>query len=202
MRCGNGHTHGSVAEVRVCYGVPPRGAAGVPEAPRVVMTASPVPSLERARERKMNNVFPFPAELLYGMREGRYAVEYMGAMQFVRISEIKPFKSGKPRAFVGSFKLQTQHSDDLVDRYVVHPNGSYLAYTSMVSVKMVAILKGIYLDPWLANLRYGAELGQCCRCGKSLTDERSRYYGIGPECEGHWPNIIERVNADLGVYAA
>jgi hypothetical protein len=33
-----------------------------------------------------------------------------------------------------------------------------------------------------AVLRYGAELGQCARCARSLTDEESRAHGLGPEC--------------------
>jgi len=33
-----------------------------------------------------------------------------------------------------------------------------------------------------AGLRYGTELGQCCRCNRHLTDETSRTLGIGPEC--------------------
>lgn len=33
-----------------------------------------------------------------------------------------------------------------------------------------------------AALRYGKEIGQCCRCNRHLTDETSRAMGIGPEC--------------------
>lgn len=31
---------------------------------------------------------------------------------------------------------------------------------------------------------YGQELGRCCRCNRTLTDETSRRLGIGPECRG------------------
>ena len=33
-----------------------------------------------------------------------------------------------------------------------------------------------------AALRYGQELGECCRCGRHLTDDESRAAGIGPSC--------------------
>jgi hypothetical protein len=33
-----------------------------------------------------------------------------------------------------------------------------------------------------AAARYGRELGRCCRCNRTLTDETSRSLGIGPEC--------------------
>lgn len=29
---------------------------------------------------------------------------------------------------------------------------------------------------------FGIELGRCCRCGRTLTDETSRALGLGPEC--------------------
>lgn len=32
---------------------------------------------------------------------------------------------------------------------------------------------------------YGQEIGRCCRCNRSLTDETSRAAGIGPECAKH-----------------
>lgn len=47
--------------------------------------------------------------------------------------------------------------------------------------------KGIVLaliaqDPQAAMLRYGVELGECGHCGRTLTNEVSRSYGIGPIC--------------------
>jgi hypothetical protein len=45
-----------------------------------------------------------------------------------------------------------------------------------------AILAKIAADPKGAMLRYGVELGHCGHCGRELTDETSRAYGIGPVC--------------------
>jgi len=36
--------------------------------------------------------------------------------------------------------------------------------------------------PQEAMLRYGREIGECGRCGRHLTDETSRAYGLGPDC--------------------
>jgi hypothetical protein len=40
----------------------------------------------------------------------------------------------------------------------------------------------------------------CSKCGKKLTHGRSRYYGIGPECEEFWPEVINFINETKGVY--
>lgn len=50
-----------------------------------------------------------------------------------------------------------------------------------------AIAAKIGADPEAASLRYGRELKQCGRCGRTLTDETSRERGIGPTCaEKSW----------------
>lgn len=46
---------------------------------------------------------------------------------------------------------------------------------------VAGILERISQDPDAAA-RYGRELGRCCRCNRTLTDETSRELGIGPEC--------------------
>lgn len=47
---------------------------------------------------------------------------------------------------------------------------------------LTAVLEGILADPEGAGLLYATELGRCCRCRRTLTDETSRERGIGPEC--------------------
>lgn len=43
------------------------------------------------------------------------------------------------------------------------------------------ILARIAADPD-AGPRYGWEIGRCCMCNRTLTNDESRAYGIGPEC--------------------
>lgn len=45
-----------------------------------------------------------------------------------------------------------------------------------------AILEKIAGDPLAASAAYGRELGVCGVCGRALTDEDSRAFGIGPVC--------------------
>jgi hypothetical protein len=47
---------------------------------------------------------------------------------------------------------------------------------------LTAVLEGILADPAAAGLLYATQLGRCCRCRRTLTDETSRALGIGPEC--------------------
>lgn len=50
-------------------------------------------------------------------------------------------------------------------------------------VTSLGLLRKIVADgPKAASIRYGRELGECGRCGRTLTDEASRAAGIGPVC--------------------
>jgi len=139
-----------------------------------------------------------PVEMLLDIREGRYAIDPtgVGPLRFIRVSEMK----NKNSRHKGWKIFQTQHSDDLVTRVRISPNGKLVEKISWTNDQLTETALAIITDPWGAAIRYGQELGQCCRCGKSLTDERSRWYGIGPECEILWPEVIYEVNENRGPY--
>ena len=44
------------------------------------------------------------------------------------------------------------------------------------------VLRKIAADPKEAMLRYGREIRKCGRCGKKLTNDESRKFGVGPDC--------------------
>ena len=143
------------------------------------------------------NMFPFPAELLFDMREGNYAVTLpdRDKLTFVRLNFVKPYRDGRVRKYQGCAVLSTQHGEQRIKRFVVRPDGKYRILSRGVSEHMAAALLGLIMsDPRGSAARYGQELGHCCRCGKALTDERSRYYGIGPECERSWPDLIAEID--------
>lgn len=48
----------------------------------------------------------------------------------------------------------------------------------------VQVIDEIAKDARGAMLTYGREIGKCGHCGRTLTDEESRAYGIGPICRG------------------
>jgi hypothetical protein len=93
--------------------------------------------------------------------DGRYAVEEAGTLKFFRV------KNGRKVGFVF---LDVQASDDW------HPIRTV--------TRINRVLATIAVDPHAAMIRYGHELGECGRCGRTLTDEASRAAGIGPICQG------------------
>lgn len=45
-----------------------------------------------------------------------------------------------------------------------------------------AVVEAIVADPVGTSVRFAEHFTRCCRCGRSLTEEASKAYGIGPEC--------------------
>jgi hypothetical protein len=97
--------------------------------------------------------------------DGRYAVEEDGTLKFFHI------RNGKANTrWAGFVFVDIQASDDL--------------YPLKDRARKARVLAAIAADLETASRRYGQELGVCGRCGRTLTDEESRAYGIGPVCRG------------------
>jgi hypothetical protein len=136
------------------------------------------------------------AGLLPVIKDGYYAVhEYEGGhVDFLRVSRPKKHK------WNGCIKIQTVHGSvggvKLKGEPIaaLWPSGSFSVYDRSGAPERMLML--LVADPTAALRRYAKLLGHCCRCNASLTDDRSRHYGIGPECEKYWPHIIEAVNAE------
>lgn len=93
--------------------------------------------------------------------DGRYAVEDEdGTLKFYKL------KNGRKAGYVF---LDVQASDDWFA--IRNPR--------RIDAVLAAIVEAGELN---AARRYGIELGKCSRCGRTLTDETSRAYGIGPDC--------------------
>lgn len=45
-----------------------------------------------------------------------------------------------------------------------------------------AVVEAIAADIAAAGKRFADLTSRCCRCGRALTDDHSKVYGIGPEC--------------------
>ena len=119
--------------------------------------------------------------------DGFYATqEHDGAtVDFIRIN--RP-TSGKMK---NSLKVQTQHSERWDNALVWWAgSGKWSCYNSR-AIPMIMLVLG---DHKSCARRYSIELQRCARCGKELTDDRSRHYLIGPECEKHRPWAIEEVD--------
>lgn len=107
---------------------------------------------------------PAPKATLPDVPAGRYAVVIDSVTKFFKVD--RPTE-GK---WAGYTFLKIQASDEL---YPVRDRDTKRQ-----------VLELIAQDPKEAMLRYGREIGACGHCGRTLTDEQSRAYGIGPICRG------------------
>lgn len=134
----------------------------------------------------------FVKGMLDQVKDGYFAVQRdeTEPLSFVRIS------TPKTGRYKGGRKIQTQHSEELILRAMLWPSGRWSTYIGFNVEQLLLVIA----DSEYAAITYGREIGRCCRCNAVLTDERSRFYSIGPECEKHWPHILDRVEAERGAY--
>jgi len=94
---------------------------------------------------------------------GYYAIVWPGngKTYFYRVS------IGKSGKWAGFRFLTRQSSDDFIN---LSPEGRAAAWPLILA------------DVNAARILYGQRIGRCGCCHKTLTDEDSRAYGIGPEC--------------------
>jgi len=135
-----------------------------------------------------------PRAMVENLKNGRYATRPDTDTPFTFIRVSRP-KRGRLN---GCLVIQTQHSDWYQDFITIYPSGSVWFKQSNDKLDMALFIA--CADPMTSAMNYGKELGRCSSCGRELTDERSRYYSIGPECEKHWREIIEHVNEETGVF--
>lgn len=159
-----------------------------------VMNSQPVQYTPRPQPM----VGQLPLTMVKMLKPGRYALRHDETRPYVFFRVSCPEAGARK----GVFKIQTQHGENLRDRIEYQPTGKITKYDP-------SKIDGISLADWItmllpvqadAAVDYGTELGRCCRCGTELTDEESRWYGIGPECTKHWPWIHENVIDRRGEY--
>ncbi len=73
----------------------------------------------------------------------------------------------------------------------------YLAFVDTHFVRVGAarelVRRAVEADPDVAAARFAAFTVRCCLCGKILSDERSRCFGVGPDCRaGFAPLVLAR----------
>ena len=183
IRCAHcKRTHRTAREVSFCAFQHMRASAN---AANVRAEVAPTP---RPNEWQIKT----PRVMVEAMREGRYAVEVEGDWEFFRVS--RPTQGKKK----GCLVIQTQHSDYYKPYIIIYPSGS--VWFAQTKKRLDMGLMMVAADPYTSAINYGRELGCCSRCARELTDERSRYYSIGPECEKHWPEILTFVNETRGPF--
>lgn len=108
-----------------------------------------------------------PSVVVPDVPAGRYAVEDEdGTLKFYMVD--RPTQG----RWAGYTFLSVQASDEF--------------YPIRSATSKASVLARIALDPKGASARYGQALKICGRCGRTLTDEKSRELGIGPECIKHF----------------
>lgn len=133
-----------------------------------------------------------PLSMIETLRDGRYAVRPDANTQYMFIKVWRP-KSGRKR---GCLIISTQHSESYKECIVRWPSGKWSVYDRRPDTNLLFIVA----DPVTSARNYAREKNVCCSCGKELTDGRSIWYGIGPECEKRWPEIINAVDSECGRY--
>lgn len=137
-----------------------------------------------------------PMMLLDMVPQGYFAVrpDNNEAWTFVRLS--RP-TFGRMK---GALKFQSLHGDRLENRWVRYPSGTLWYDEFYKGGRIEQYLMLVIADFQGGMIRYGEQREKCGRCNAGLTDERSRWYTIGPECEKIVPWYIEAVAERKGIF--
>lgn len=110
-------------------------------------------------------VAPDPIDYFEDIPDGYYALREGEHVKFFRVSTwARPWKD-EPRP---GRKVQSQATDNLF------PMSRAAARTVLREIREA--------KPRDAAMLYANEIGRCCRCGRTLTDDESRARGMGPTC--------------------
>jgi hypothetical protein len=134
--------------------------------------------------------------LIDSVPSGYFAVQEADGrpVTFMRIS--RP-KHGN---FKDAIKVQTQHGPEFKDAWAYWPATDKLMHIRGPWGDVSPQLLMLIADWQGSTMRYSRLIGKCGRCNLALTDDRSRYYGIGPDCEQVWPWFIDEVDEIKGPY--
>ena len=99
----------------------------------------------------------------------RYAIDHEGQLRFYRVDAVNEGRWA-------GYTFMKEGVGGAYDDLVWHPMGP---------ARREAAAKAIMESGANEALkRFGQEVGSCGHCGRTLTDETSRAYGIGPVCRG------------------
>lgn len=195
IKCGHCHrSHSTPEEVHFCaFGVFRTQFAAVSqpaqEAAATVAQSRLLPPPPKESIRMETKV---PLDLLLNLKDGYYAARLDDTTPFKFFRVSRP-KSGR---YKDTIKVQTQHGPRLEVMLVVWPDSRVSLYDSRGQDELIVVC----IDQLGTGMNYAEELKRCSRCTAELTDARSRWYGIGPECEKHRPEQISLVDDIKGAY--
>jgi hypothetical protein len=143
-------------------------------------------------EHRLQTIIPM--DYLLKLRDGYYASRPDDTQSYTFFRVSRPNR-GK---YKGALKIQTQHGPELKLYMVVWDEERVYKYSDFSKYENDLLL--VTVDMRGCAMEYAKVIGHCMRCNTELTDDRSRWYGIGPECEKHWPEIIDEINDIKGVF--
>ena len=103
------------------------------------------------------------------------------------------YRIARPR--FGNYKgwtlVQKYGGDVLHTRMRIRSDG---VYANFGGSRLIDDLMLIIADWQRCAMGYARQRGKCAKCSKTLTDHRSRHYGIGPDCEKVWTTFTFRID--------
>lgn len=162
---------------------------------RPKVTVTPAPEEEQPIEVKQTTKSDMIKTLISMVPDGYFAVREQEGSPITFLRVTRP-KSGN---FRGSIKISSQHGPSLEPRWVLWPSGRVSVYRwSGHDIEEDLLL---LMADWKSATRlYAEKAKKCGRCNTKLTDPRSRFYLIGPDCEKVWEWWIDDVAAERGGY--
>jgi len=211
VRCGRGHEHQSIAEVRCCYGRPERPAdpfATIPGSERPnpgdLITERQLSFLNKLRVERGLKALPFDVNM--SKREASRAIDDQLSTPKTdqtakeEAPRFDPW-AGKREAYkaipTGYYATVSATGHNDLDFWFVRQskNGKYTWVKRVIGGRADTAVRGRTaaqaLDAILAvgvtesGNAFADALGHCKNCNRHLTDELSRQRRVGPDC---WAN--------------
>jgi hypothetical protein len=206
MRCGKGHEHATVAEVRACYSVP----ASKPSV-RTNKYAGTCVGCGNTVQPEQGILFRSMGVGSQRLGEGQWLVRHQpGDCEEARLLQdikvMQPKQADKPRQTVnfksipqGYYATKSATGNNDLDFWFVRvpDDGKWAGYRFVRRIVGGRGPQQIHKSEQMAALRaileagveaagnlYADELGNCKKCGRDLTDDESRARRMGPICAG------------------
>ncbi|AER26620.1 hypothetical protein GTE7_gp077 [Gordonia phage GTE7] len=159
------------------------------EKPWYSRSPMPAPTVEQVEYLEYNVLNMVP--------DGRYAVTSDDGKQtvFMRLVTRKPTSRGSERRLV-----QQKSSDKWLTRQTYSKSGHNFGINRIHGTVIADLLTQIMMDKAGCSDRYGDRYSECVRCGRELTDDKSRYYRLGSECISYRPDLVDYVDNKYGVW--
>lgn len=193
IKCGNcGNYHGSISEVKSCHGI---GSETVqvtqPTNPATEKQMNFLRSLLEERE----HTFDVETAISVGSSDRKAASKLIQELlECSKREPLVPVDNDAPEVPAGRYAVEDGQTLRFihVDRPEEGRWAGYLFVKEQAGDEKFPVRNKVRRDALLSLIdeqgvleclsRYGREIGQCGVCGRTLTDETSRSYGIGPVC--------------------